>query len=253
VAYQLALPLSWGIHNVFHASLLLPYKETTAHGPNFTQPPLDLIAGEEEYEVEAIINHRHHGHRRQLQYLIKWRGYPSLDNTWETVEDVHMDDLVKEYHRCHPLGAVKSKINQGTRKLARALQLFTIPLSPIQKIMTWLLNEEQPKVFPRIPIASLRENRFLSKGLSCSSPSPLSESCKRLSWALVSTMPGDSFRTSLASCGHTEKASKVTDLRRMSPRTLGRVLARMLCWSSTHPGTSPCKIPTPSSGRGHPL
>jgi len=35
VAYQLTLPLSWGIHNVFHASLLLPYKETTTHGPNF--------------------------------------------------------------------------------------------------------------------------------------------------------------------------------------------------------------------------
>src|SRR5712672_3394566 len=31
VAYQLALPLSWGIHDVFHASLLLPYRETTAH------------------------------------------------------------------------------------------------------------------------------------------------------------------------------------------------------------------------------
>jgi len=80
VAYQLALPLSWGIHNVFHASLLLPYKETTAHGPNFTRPPPDLIEGEEEYEVEAIINHRHHRRRHQLQYLIKWRDYPSSDN-----------------------------------------------------------------------------------------------------------------------------------------------------------------------------
>jgi len=27
VAYWLVLPLSWGIHNVFHALLLLPYKE----------------------------------------------------------------------------------------------------------------------------------------------------------------------------------------------------------------------------------
>jgi len=98
VVYQLALPLSWGIHNMFHTSLLLPYKETTAHGPNFTRPPPDLIEGEEEYEVEAIINHRHHGHRRQLQYLIKWRDYLSLDNMWEAVEDVHADDLVKKYH-----------------------------------------------------------------------------------------------------------------------------------------------------------
>jgi len=55
VAYQLTLPLSWGIHNVFHASLLLPYKETTAHGPNFERPPPDLIEDVEEYEVETLV------------------------------------------------------------------------------------------------------------------------------------------------------------------------------------------------------
>src|SRR5712675_553225 len=126
VAYQLALPLSWGIHNVFHASLLLPYRETTTHGPNFTWPPPNLIEGEEEYEVETIINHRHYGCWRQLQYLIKWRDYPSLDNTWEAVGGVYVDDLVKEYHRRHPLETLKSKANQGTRKLARTLQLFAI-------------------------------------------------------------------------------------------------------------------------------
>src|SRR5712671_4162745 len=73
VAYQLALPLSWGIHNVFHTALLLPYKETATHGPNFERPPPDLVGGEEEYEVEDIVNHRHHGRGRQLQYLIKWK------------------------------------------------------------------------------------------------------------------------------------------------------------------------------------
>ena len=57
VAYRLALPLSWGIHDVFHTSLLLPYRETATHGPNFTCPPPDLIEDKEEYEVEAIINH----------------------------------------------------------------------------------------------------------------------------------------------------------------------------------------------------
>jgi len=36
VAYQLALPLTWKIHNTFHASLLLPYHETTAYSPNFS-------------------------------------------------------------------------------------------------------------------------------------------------------------------------------------------------------------------------
>jgi len=52
VAYRLALQANWRIHDVFHTSLLNPYHETKAHGPNFARPPPDLIEGEEEYEVE---------------------------------------------------------------------------------------------------------------------------------------------------------------------------------------------------------
>jgi len=36
VVFQLVLPLSWKIHDMFHASLLSPYSKTTAHGPNFS-------------------------------------------------------------------------------------------------------------------------------------------------------------------------------------------------------------------------
>jgi Chromo (CHRromatin Organisation MOdifier) domain len=83
VAYQLALPSEWKIHDVFHASLLSPYTETDAHGPNFVCPPPDLVGGEQEYEVEHIINHRCTGQGKTLQYLVKWKGYPESDNTWE--------------------------------------------------------------------------------------------------------------------------------------------------------------------------
>jgi Chromo (CHRromatin Organisation MOdifier) domain len=94
VAYQVELPASWTIHDVFHASLLSPYRETTTHGPNFRRPPPDLIGGEEEYEVEAIINHRFKGRNRQLQYLIKWKGYPHSDNTWEPKTAIFADELI---------------------------------------------------------------------------------------------------------------------------------------------------------------
>ncbi len=55
---QLHLPEQWGIHPVFHVDLLTPYKETEFHGRNFKQPLPDLIDGEEEYEVEQIIDSR---------------------------------------------------------------------------------------------------------------------------------------------------------------------------------------------------
>src|SRR5258707_9509230 len=103
VAYQLCLPAAWNIHNIFHTSLLSPYHETNTHRPNYSRPPPDLIEGEEEYEVERIINHRCTGRARTLQYLIKWIGYPEADNTWEPADQIHAPQLVNAYHRQHPL------------------------------------------------------------------------------------------------------------------------------------------------------
>jgi hypothetical protein len=55
VAYKLSLPSHWKIHNVFYASLLTPYCETQQHGPNFLEPPPDIIEGEPEWEVKRIL------------------------------------------------------------------------------------------------------------------------------------------------------------------------------------------------------
>ena len=49
VAYRLELPPQWKIHNAFHAGLLMPYKETSTHGPNFPRPIPDIVEGQEEY------------------------------------------------------------------------------------------------------------------------------------------------------------------------------------------------------------
>jgi hypothetical protein len=103
MAYQLRLPMAWGIHNVFHASLLSPYHETTTHGPNFSRPPPELIDGEEEYQVECIMGHQKMGRGNKLQYLVKWVGYPDSDNTWEPVTQIHAPDLIKHYQKQHQL------------------------------------------------------------------------------------------------------------------------------------------------------
>ena len=115
VAYQLQLPTAWTIHDIFHASLLTPYRETTEHGVNYTRPPPDLIEDAEEYEVETIVNHRHFGCKRQLQYLIKWKGYPDADNTWESADHVHAPVLIQIYHRRSPLSSSKQD-KRGQKK-----------------------------------------------------------------------------------------------------------------------------------------
>ena len=58
VTFKLKLPPMWKVHPIFHASLITPYKETIAHGPNFKQPLSDLIEGKEEYKVEEILDKR---------------------------------------------------------------------------------------------------------------------------------------------------------------------------------------------------
>jgi Chromo (CHRromatin Organisation MOdifier) domain len=103
VAYQLKLLISWRIHDMFHTSLLSPYSETTTHGPNFTQPPPDLINRETEYEVEEIRSHQYLEHHKKLQYLVKWCRYPKVDNTWEPAENIHAPELLKIYHRRVPI------------------------------------------------------------------------------------------------------------------------------------------------------
>jgi hypothetical protein len=80
ITYQLTLPHQWKIHNVFHVDLLTPYIEMDFHGPNYMRPPADLINDTEEYEVEQVLNLQRVGRGCKVQYLVKWKGYP----TWTT-------------------------------------------------------------------------------------------------------------------------------------------------------------------------
>ena len=78
--FCLCIPSRWRIHPVFHTSLLTTYKETTEQGPNFLQPPPNLIYGEEEYKVKAVIGHQ--GKPGWQTFQIWWKGYSAVEDTW---------------------------------------------------------------------------------------------------------------------------------------------------------------------------
>lgn len=98
VAYKLLLPTHMRMHDVFHVSLLKPYKTDGSVQP---PPPPEIIDGELEYEVEAVLAHRERklrGKKVVREYLIKWSGYESIHNTWEPEENlVHSREAVQQY------------------------------------------------------------------------------------------------------------------------------------------------------------
>ena len=102
VTYRLKLLKSWRIHYVFHTTLLRSYKENEIYGENFTEPPPELLEGEEVYEVETILNHQKRG--RGYQYFVKWQGYPITDALWEPEHTFSDDgDTLKIYKKHHNL------------------------------------------------------------------------------------------------------------------------------------------------------
>ena len=94
VAFQLALSPPFQLHNVFHVSLLKLHHPSRIPGrqPPLS-PPVELSTGE-EYEVDRILDSRLH--RRRLQYLVLWKGYPLSDATWELV--THLQNASEAIH-----------------------------------------------------------------------------------------------------------------------------------------------------------
>jgi hypothetical protein len=73
------------------------------HMGQITQPPPEIIENAEEWEVEEICGVRRFGPHQNWQYLIKWKGYPESDNTWEPIRNLkHTNDAILEYHKQNP-------------------------------------------------------------------------------------------------------------------------------------------------------
>ena len=98
VAFRLNLPPGWQIHPTFHASNLKAYIRHPDFEREVEPPPPELVDGNLEYEVEAILRHRGKGARRQ--YLVSWKGYDLSKATWEPESHLtNAPDVLADYLR----------------------------------------------------------------------------------------------------------------------------------------------------------
>jgi len=98
-AARLQLPPSWAMHNVFHVSLLKPFKGTVPDSELLEQLPLAADASP-QFAIQHILGHRSRsrGSRSFQQFLVQWKDLSPEHASWED-RDSLPDDAVDQYLR----------------------------------------------------------------------------------------------------------------------------------------------------------
>jgi hypothetical protein len=95
VNYRVALPSDTRKHQTFHVSQLEPADPETPLQETFHQENFE----EDVFEVEKILK------QKGQRYLVKWKGYPHSENTWEPLK--HLSNcrlLLQEFRRSSKAG-----------------------------------------------------------------------------------------------------------------------------------------------------
>jgi hypothetical protein len=106
LAVKLTLPRKWKIHDVFHVSLVEPYRRSEHREPPNAARVLreaDDIEQSEEYDVDEVMASTKKG--RRVLYLVKWLECPDRDEwTQEPFDNFSEGGLEKlrEFHRKNP-------------------------------------------------------------------------------------------------------------------------------------------------------
>jgi hypothetical protein len=88
------------IHPVFHSNLLRLDPNNALQG-QYIKPPLPIVInGEDEWEVECILDSKLL--RKKLYYRVQWKDHP-MDLEWYSVENfANAPEVTQTFHRQYP-------------------------------------------------------------------------------------------------------------------------------------------------------
>src|ERR1700742_3336994 len=123
-AYRLRLPFAMRrLHPVFNVVKLSPAPEAPFPSRKPVPPPApEIIEGEEEWEVEEILDSRMV--QQKLKFLVRWKNFGREHNSWEDANNVYAPELIQEFYAKHP----------GAPRHIRALHFGSIPFQPLTSL-----------------------------------------------------------------------------------------------------------------------
>ena len=75
----------------------------------FTRSKRQREEKETEYLVEAILQHKG---RKHIQFLVKWEGFATKENTWEPLQGLKDVDLLHDYLKKYSLSHLLNKYEE---------------------------------------------------------------------------------------------------------------------------------------------
>jgi hypothetical protein len=140
-AYRLELPDKFGIHPVVNISRLKKFVNGAQQFPSREveewRPSGEVVRdanGELEFEVDRILAQR--GGQKRKQYLVKWKGYPLWEATWEKEDNLeNSQQKLREFRQ-----RVESKGASSEEQLAavcKGVESVTVPKG-------YVMEDQQP-------------------------------------------------------------------------------------------------------------
>ena len=101
-SYQLDLPTSMKIYNVFHPSLLQKTSADPLPGQHNDSAPSVVVNNEEEWEVNDILDARKKGRSRNVQFCVKWKRYDEDREWYNALGFKHSKNIIDDFYKCNP-------------------------------------------------------------------------------------------------------------------------------------------------------
>lgn len=123
---------------------------------------------EKQYEVEKVISSRTYTKKGQLkkQYRIKWKGYPTSDNTWENESDCEAcQELIQEYEVSKAKKGIIGGVGDGAT--VKPLAKKQPPITTIKPKEVSISSGEES------PMSSSEEEKAAKAKLPLKSPVPI--------------------------------------------------------------------------------